>query len=166
MAAPMWLLVSRSAASAIGNTHRRIATTAACCKVQAGRYKITLKQNKPLTYEQAHPPFQIGVCKSWNSWNTSNLCDAPRASDTLYEDMFIRKFMAGTWHGIFVSEVIIKRRHNAVYVSGVVQRRLHARKLYFLVGYTEEILARFLKCIVKVEVQSVGDRRDVVFKYI
>ena len=37
---------------------------------KAGFYKVTLKGDYPLTYEQAQPPYRIGVTKSWNSWNS------------------------------------------------------------------------------------------------
>lgn len=94
------------------------------------------------------------------------MLDGLRAPEITTDDMFIRKFMYGTWHGIFVSEVIIKRRHNIIIVAGIIQQSVVPRKLYFLIGYTEELLSNFLKCPVKVEVQSVADKKDVVFKYI
>ena len=59
--------------SAAGSTRcaliRRIATTAAVHR--SGHYKLTATRDRPLTYEQANPPYRIGVTKSWNSWNTS-----------------------------------------------------------------------------------------------
>ncbi|XP_013789675.1 28S ribosomal protein S24, mitochondrial-like [Limulus polyphemus] len=141
-------------------------TSAVCSKAQAGRYKVTKKRDRPLTYEQANKPHDIGHRKSWNSWNTSNLLDGLRPSETAIEDMFIRKFMSGTWHKLFLSEVIIKRRHNMIFIGGIVHQAIHARKMYFLLGYTEEILSYILKCPVKLELQTVSDRKDVVFKYI
>lgn len=48
---------------------RCIQTSPACLKTQAGKYKITLKKDKPLTYEMANPPYQIAHRKAWNSWN-------------------------------------------------------------------------------------------------
>ena len=50
---------------------RRISTTAAVHR--SGHYKLTATRDRPLTYEQANPPYRIGVTKSWNSWNTSIL---------------------------------------------------------------------------------------------
>lgn len=38
-------------------------------RVQAARYKITPKRDKPLTYEMANPPHFIAHRKAWNSWN-------------------------------------------------------------------------------------------------
>lgn len=80
--------------------------------------------------------------------------------------MFIRKFMTGTWHGLFASEVIIKRQHNIIRIAGVLSRNVSARKMYFLIGYTEELLSFWLQCPVKLEFQTVADRKDVIFKYI
>lgn len=133
---------------------------------RAGRYRVTRNHSKPLTYEMANPPHQIAHRKAWNSWNTSNLQGGLRQSETLIEDMFIRKFMTGTWHRMFVSEILIKRRHNMVMVGGIVQRTVIPRKMYFLLGYTEEILSYVLKCPVKLELQSTADKKDMVFKYI
>ncbi|XP_023217086.1 28S ribosomal protein S24, mitochondrial-like [Centruroides sculpturatus] len=146
--------------------NRSIHLTAALEKTQAGKYKVSLNHDKPLTYEQANAPHRIGHRKAWNSWNTSCLLDGPRASETAVEDIFIRKFMFGTWHRLFLSEVIIKRRHNMIFIGGLIKQALIPRKIYFLIGYTEEILSYILKCPVKLELQSVENPKDVIFKYI
>jgi small subunit ribosomal protein S24 len=96
----------------------------------------------------------------------ANLEGGLRASETAVEDMFIRKFMVGTWHSLFVSEVIIKRQHNIIRIAGIIRRSIGTRKMYFLIGYTEEFLSFWLQCPIKLELQTVADRRDVVFKYI
>ncbi|KAL1115572.1 hypothetical protein AAG570_005862 [Ranatra chinensis] len=114
----------------------------------------------------AYPPHFIGHYKSWNSWNTSNLEGGLRPAETLAEDTFVRKFMTGTWHNLFLSEVIIKRQHNMLRIAGIVSQALPPRKLYFLIGYTEEILSNWLQCPVKLELQTVANKKDVVFKYI
>ncbi|XP_014260858.1 28S ribosomal protein S24, mitochondrial [Cimex lectularius] len=145
---------------------RSIHLTAACEKKQAGRYKRSPKGDKPLNYEQANPPHTIAHLKSWNSWNTSNLQGGLRPAKTLFEDVFIRKFMFGTWHNLFVSEVIIKRQHNMIRIAGIIVRSLPPRKIYFLIGYTEEILSYWLQCPTKLELQTVDSRKDVTFKYI
>lgn len=106
--------------------------SAAHCKVQSGRYKITPKKDRPLTYEMANPPHFIAHRKAWNSWDTSasvssltlkilatlwsrlsffllptgSLKDGLRPAETAVDDMFIRRFVTGTWHDLFVSEVI------------------------------------------------------------
>lgn len=53
-----------------------------------------------------------------------------------------------------------------IVLSGIVIQSIHPRKMYFLLGYTEEILSYILKCPVKVELQTIGDRREMIFKYI
>lgn len=141
-------------------------TTATLSRKQAGRYRTTKAKNFPLTYEMAQGPWQIQVTKSWNSINTSNLEDGLRKSESATEDFFIRRFMHGTWHELFASDVVIKRRANIIIIAGVVLRRIYARKYYFLIGYTEEILSYILKCPVKVEIQTIADHKEIVFKYI
>lgn len=42
-------------------------------RVQSGRYRVTPKKDRPLTYEMANPPHYIAHRKSWNSWNTCTL---------------------------------------------------------------------------------------------
>ena len=39
--------------------------------LKTGFYKITEGGDLPLTYEQANPPYKIGVTKAWNTWNAS-----------------------------------------------------------------------------------------------
>lgn len=135
-------------------------------KCQAGRYKVTLKRTRPLTYEQANKPCYIGVRKSWNSWNTSSLLDVPLRSEVTIDDMFIRKFITGTWHRLFLSEIIIKRRANMISIGGIVHQSIPARKYYFLIGYSEELLSYLLKCPVKVDIQTTENRDALIYKYI
>ncbi|KAG7208256.1 hypothetical protein KM043_016602 [Ampulex compressa] len=146
-------------------TERHLHLSAALNRVQAGRYKPTIKKNKPLTYEMANPPHLIKHRKSWNSWNTSNIKDGNRPSETTIEDMFIRKFFIGTWHGQAMSEIIIKRQHNMIRVAVILNQALHAYKLYFLIGYTEELLSVWLQCPVKLELLTIANKESVVFKY-
>lgn len=89
-----------------------------------------------------------------------------RPAETAVEDVFIRKFISGTWHNLFVSEIIIKRQHNIIRVAGIVVQAIPPRKMYFLIGYTEQLLSSWLQCPLKLELQTVSDRKDVVFKYI
>ncbi|XP_020295313.1 28S ribosomal protein S24, mitochondrial [Pseudomyrmex gracilis] len=135
-------------------------------KARSGRYKPTLKQDKPLTYEMANPPNYIAHRKSWNSWNTSNIKDGNRPSETAIEDMFIRQFMKGTWHNLFASEIIIKRQHNIIRIAGIITRNLAPYKIYFLTGYTEELLSYWLQCPIKVELVTTDSKKDMIFKYI
>lgn len=80
--------------------------------------------------------------------------------------MFIRKFVSGTWHDLFVSEILIKRQANIIRIGGIVQRTIHPRKMYFLIGYCEELLSYWLHSVVKFELQSVQSKKDVIFKYV
>jgi small subunit ribosomal protein S24 len=140
-------------------------------KTSSGKYKITPQRNRPLTYEMANPPHYIGHRKSWNSWNTANayldrVPTAQREAQTITEDMFIRKFITSTFHAITLSEVIIKRQFNHIRIAFLMHRGISPRKAYFLIGYTEELLSYWLQCPVTLEIQSVEDKRDVIFKYI
>lgn len=133
---------------------------------RAGRHKPTKRRDKPLTYEEANKPDQIGVRKSFNSLNTTGLVNNLRAAETSHEDLFIRKFVHGTWPRLLASDVIIKRRANQIIVSFMAIRMTAPTKFYFLIGYTEEILSYVLKCIVKLEIQTIEDRSDLTYKYI
>ncbi|XP_023322231.1 28S ribosomal protein S24, mitochondrial-like [Eurytemora carolleeae] len=147
-------------------------------KVRAGRYRVTLDRSRPLTYEMALNPDKIGTEKSFNSFNTGQLEDtyglaksrqigaAPLSHKLFMEDLFIRKFLKGTWSEMFLSEIIVKRQHNTVRVSGLILKKIQTRKIYFLLGYTEEMLSLWLKCPVKLELQVVEDPKDVIYKYI
>jgi len=154
---------------------RGLNTSAYVCRAGAGRYRVTLDKSKPLTYEMAFPPEDIGVKKGYNSLNTGQLegtflhkedigQDLPHKM--LLEDMFIRKFMHGTWPEDIASEVIIKRQHNLVRIAFVLVKQIEPTKVYFLIGYTEELLSYWLKCPVRLEIQTVDDKSQVVYKYI
>lgn len=51
-------------------------------------------------------------------------------------------------------------------VVGIVRQAISSRKMYFLIGYCEELLSNWLQCPVKLELQTVADKKDVIFKYI
>lgn len=74
--------------------------------------------------------------------------------------------MTGTFHNLICSEVIIKRQFNTIRVASIMGRNLTPRKMYFLIGYTEELLSYWLQCPVTLEINTVPDKRDVIFKYI
>lgn len=97
---------------------------------------------------------------------TANLKDGLRPSETAIEDMFIRKFMTGTFTGLLVSEVIIKRQFNHIRIAFLMKRLINPQKVYFLIGYTEEMLANWLQCPITLEIQSVEKPTDTVFKYV
>lgn len=133
---------------------------------KAGRHKTTVKHDKPLTYEEANKPDMIGVRKSWNSLNTSALLDGLRTAETSHEDVLIRKFLHGTWPKLIASDVIIKRRGNQIVLSFMALRAIKPSAMYFLIGYTEEILQYILKCVVKIELQTITDPSELTYKYI
>lgn len=89
-----------------------------------------------------------------------------REAQTITEDIFIRKFMTATFHSLVCSEVIIKRQFNHIRVAAILSRTISPRKMYFLIGYTEELLANWLQCPVTLELQTIPDKKDVIFKYI
>ena len=82
------------------------------------------------------------------------------------EDNFIRKFILGTWQDTWLSEVVIKRRHNVITVCGVVCPLPSVRTMHFLIGYAEELLTHMFKCNVKMEIQCVDGKSSVVYKHI
>ena len=67
---------------------------------------------------------------------------------------------------MFLSEIIVKRQHNTIRVSALIQKRVLSRKIYFLLGYSEEMLSLWLKCCVKLELQVLDGPKDVIYKYI
>lgn len=101
-----------------------------------------------------------------NEINNYSLFSGLRKSETITEDFFIRKFLHGTWHKLFLSDVLIKRRGNLIVLSGIVIQAIHPRKVYFLIGYTEEILSYVLKCPIKMDIQTLDDPKRMIFKYI
>ena len=86
--------------------------------------------------------------------------------ETVIEDQFIRKFILGTWYKVWLSEVVIKRRHNDVVICGIVCPLPSLSAVHFLTGYSEELLSHLLKYNVKMEVQCVPSRRSVIHKYV
>lgn len=74
--------------------------------------------------------------------------------------------MNGTWHDLFCSEIIIKRQHNIIRIAGLVRQSTPARKMYFLIGYSEELLSNWLQCPVKLELQTIEKREQTYFKFI
>lgn len=104
--------------------------------------------------------------KTVGSSFTANLQDGLRPSETAVEDMFIRKFITGTFPGLLVSEVIIKRQFNHIRIAFLMKRMINPQKVYFLIGYSEELLANWLQCPITLEIQSVAKPEDTVYKYI
>lgn len=65
-------------------------------------------------------------------WITGTLKEGLRPAETAAEDVFIRKFVTGTWHNLFTSEVIIKRQHNIIRIAGIIVQTIPARKMVHL----------------------------------
>ena len=149
---------------------RSVQTSCVNNKQVSARYTRCKTRNKsfPMTYEMTNPPYYIAVRKGWNSWNTSSLVGIERTqtSRVTIDDFFIRKFIFGTFHRLFLSEVIIKRRANLIIISGICHQMIPATKYYFLIGYTEQILSYILKCVVKMDFQITADPKALVVKYI
>ena len=51
-------------------------------------------------------------------------------------------------------------------VAAIMTRFVTPEKFYFLLGYTEELLSNWLKCPVKLEIQTVPNRESVTYKYV
>ncbi|XP_068128462.1 small ribosomal subunit protein uS3m [Hyperolius riggenbachi] len=142
---------------------RAIQTTSVCLKNRAARVRVG-KGDKPVTYEEAHPPHYIAHRKGWLSQHTSNLDGEEDAAGRTIEDIYIRKFMYGTFHGCLANEIVIKRRANMIIICAVIYRKLAPQKFYFLIGYTETLLSYLYKCPVKIEVQTVDTK--VIYKWL
>lgn len=148
------------------NEIRSISNSSILNSRQAGRYKTTRNRSLPLTYEQSYKPHQIAVTKNWTSFNSSNLWEGLRRSETLVEDVLIRKIVNGFWPQILMGDVIIKRRANVIYLAFFVAKRIRPEKMYFLTGFTEQILSYLLKCPVKLEIQTGTNVKSMIVKYI
>ncbi|XP_077999501.1 small ribosomal subunit protein uS3m-like [Glandiceps talaboti] len=142
---------------------RYLQVSAVCCKKRAGHVKVG-KGDKPVTYEQANPPYRIGSRKTWNSINTANLHEEEGAPETAVEDLFVRRFLHGTFHGCLAAESIIKRKANHINVCLLLKRSLAPSKYYFLIAYSEALLTSWFKCVVKIEVQIVD--HPVIYKWL
>nr|CAH8841964.1 unnamed protein product [Trichobilharzia regenti] len=138
-----------------------------CKNSRVGVVRRTRDCSIPQTYEQTKKPHQIGLMKSWNSWNTSNLDGEKRyTAEVTLHDQFIRKFINGTFPLMVQSEVIIKRQWNVIRVAFLLHPRLTPGEINFLIGYTEEMLSLILRCIVKLEIQLIPSKKDVIFRYV
>lgn len=132
----------------------------------ATRPRKTNNNSVELTYEQSQFIEKLGITKSWNSWNTSNLQEGKRQAENSFEDFTIRKFLYGTFHGVLASEIIIKRRFNQIDISFLTKlpRGFYSQKVYFLVGFSEELLSCLFKCVVKIQPQTINNKRDLIFR--
>lgn len=93
-----------------------------------------------------------------------NLQGEEGAAERTVEDVFIRRFMFGTFHNCLANEIVIKRRGNLIIVCAIMLQKLPPQKFYFLIGYTESLLSHFYKCPVKLDIQTLQDK--AVYKYL
>lgn len=93
-----------------------------------------------------------------------NLDGQDHAAERTVEDVFLRKFMLGTFPGCLADQLVLKRRANQVEICALVLRQLPAHKFSFLVGYSEALLSHFYKCPVRVHLQTVPSK--AVYKHI
>uniref|UniRef100_A0A8D0G4K3 Mitochondrial ribosomal protein S24 n=1 Tax=Sphenodon punctatus TaxID=8508 RepID=A0A8D0G4K3_SPHPU len=169
MAAPVWGRGLRAFPWRCGSFSwilpgsRGIQTTAVCHKNRAARVRVG-KGDKPVTYEEVHPPHYIAHRKGWLSQHTGNLEGEGGTAERTIEDVFIRKFIYGTFHGLLANEIVLKRRANVLIICAVFVQKVSPTKFYFLIGYTETLLSFFYKCPVKMEVQTVPNK--VIYKYL
>lgn len=92
--------------------------------------------------------------------------DGKRPAETTVDDALIRKFLYGTFHDLFASEILIKRKFNTINIGFLIKlpKQNYSQKVYFLVGYAEELLSSWLKCVVKIQVQTIYNKSDLVFR--
>ncbi|KAM7540248.1 hypothetical protein Aperf_G00000042605 [Anoplocephala perfoliata] len=148
---------------------RRPICTSSCLSknTRSGVIRRTRNMSEALTYEQSKKPHQIAVLKSWNSWNTSNIHSEDHYTGVLtYQDFLIRLFIRGTFPTYVLSEIIIKRKFNEVFICFNLLNRISSNEFYFLVGYSEQMLSYLLRCPVKVEPRMILNPKDVIFRYI
>ncbi|XP_043358906.1 28S ribosomal protein S24, mitochondrial isoform X1 [Dermochelys coriacea] len=130
-----------------------------------GRYsnRLTLgrsmDQGRFLVAPSLQPGYSDHSCLS-----QGNLDGEGGAAERTVEDVFIRKFIYGTFHGCLANEIVLKRRANVLVICAVFLQRLPPYKFYFLVGYTETLLSFLYKCPVRLEVQTLPER--VIYKYL
>ncbi|XP_007440048.1 28S ribosomal protein S24, mitochondrial [Python bivittatus] len=94
----------------------------------------------------------------------ANLNGENEAAERTLEDVFIRKFIFGTFHGCLADEIVLKRRANTLIICAILIQNLPPHKIYFLIGYTEVLLSSFYKCPVKMEVQTIPEK--LIYKYL
>ncbi|NWS49496.1 RT24 protein, partial [Probosciger aterrimus] len=120
---------------------------------RAARVRVG-KGDKPVTYEEAHGPHYIGHRKGWLSLHTGNLCSEPGAAQRAVEDAFVRRFLRGTFPGVLLAPLVLRRRGRALLVSALLARALPPAQLLFLQGYAEALLSAFYRSPVRLELHT------------
>ncbi|KAL3101068.1 hypothetical protein niasHS_001528 [Heterodera schachtii] len=145
-------------------------TSSALSKNVAAKFynrRHLLKKNETLrlTYDMLRRPHHIGNHKAWMAWNTQNLKEFEQQPGlTIAQDEIIRRFCRALFFEFLPeiagpTELVIKRRGNCAFVTGFLcwndKTVASQRKLYWLWGFTEEILSNLLKHPLKLELQFV-----------
>lgn len=118
---------------------------------------------------------QLSICSLF--WYiVANLHGEKGSPSVIFEDIFIRKFLEGTFPTMYqeTTPIVIRRRQNLIDISiwmkespvtkGIVEKGIP--RLHFLHGYSEELLSRFLKCPVKLDIHCVDfDKVDKDTKF-
>uniref|UniRef100_A0A915MEY7 Uncharacterized protein n=1 Tax=Meloidogyne javanica TaxID=6303 RepID=A0A915MEY7_MELJA len=89
---------------------------------------------------------------------------------TLAQDEIIRRFVRAIFYTYLPltvggTELITKRRGNVVYVAGFLIPKGNMEQIYWLYGFTEEILSNLLKQPVKLELQFIRSADDLAVEY-
>ncbi|VDP31499.1 unnamed protein product, partial [Soboliphyme baturini] len=66
----------------------------------------------------------------------------------------------------YVLALVIKRRGNIIILVGIVERRISSAKMLWLIGFTEELFSLIFKQPVKMELQTIENKEEIVYKYI
>lgn len=163
-----WLSQHTSESQSLHYTSHSNSTISRACWIP--NITDTTWAGNPDLYGSVSSEFNCSMCHKYLNNNLSlprpvgNLQGEAGAAERVVEDVFIRRFIYGTFHGCLADEVVIKRRGNILVICAVMIQKLIPSKFYFLIGYTEELLSHFYKCPVKMEMQTVEER--VVYKYL
>ena len=113
-------------------------------------------QIKPRT-PRTKTPQAVGKFRTWDSrWAVPSRGRRGKKllSDLTFDDMFIRKFVRGTFPMTDDNPIIVKRKENIVNITFLL--RLDPMNMYFLVGFSETLLSRWLGA--KVYVKPICNR--------
>lgn len=119
---------------------------------------------QPLIISHPHTSLLFDLPLGFVISPTGNLDSEEGAAERLVEDVFIRRFLHGTFVGLLAQEPVLKRRANVLIICLVLFQNIAPAKIYFLAAYTETLFSHFYKCPVKLEFQTVSSM--LVYKYL
>lgn len=117
---------------------RSIHASAVCLKTSSGKYKITPKRDRPLTYEMANAPYLISTRKSWNSWN----CGKPKA-----QQIPINSF------DFHFDSILLQQIYKTDYD--------HVKRLSKICSFGNSLPAHFIRCFA---VKSLSNDSSIIFE--